>query len=59
MGANPTQAQGVVLFFIAFILIAAGFASGGSIMYIAGGLVLLAVSCGLFIKCKPWEHRES
>ncbi len=58
MGANPTQAQGILLFLIAFTLIAAGLAAGGSIMYIAGGLVLLALSCGLFMKAKPWEHRE-
>ena len=58
MGANPTQAQGVVLFFLAFVLIAAGLAAGGSIMYILIGLAVLAASCGLFMKCKPWEHRE-
>jgi hypothetical protein len=58
MGSNPTQAQGVVLFFLAFVLIAAGLASGGSLMYILIGLALLAASCGLFMKCKPWEHRE-
>lgn len=58
MGANPTQAQGLVLFIVAFVLIAAGFASGGSILYIVIGLALLAAACGLFMKCKPWEHRE-
>jgi hypothetical protein len=58
MGANPTQAQGVALFLIAFVLIACGFAAGGSIMYILGGLALLAVACGLFMKAKPWEQRE-
>ena len=59
MGANPTQAQAVVLFFIAFILIAGGLAAGGGIISILIGLALLAASCGLFLKCKPWEHRES
>ena len=58
MGANPTQAQGLVLFLLAFILIAAGLAAGGSLMYILIGLALLAGACGLFMKCKPWEHRE-
>ena len=58
MGANPTQAQGIDLFLIAFILLAGGFAAGGSVMYILGGLALLAVSCGVFLKCKPWEQRE-
>ena len=58
MGANPTQAQGILLFLIAFVLLAAGFAAGGSIMYILGGLAVLAVACGLFMKAKPWEQRE-
>ena len=58
MGANPTQAQGLALFLLAFVLIAAGLAAGGSILYILIGLALLAASCGLFLKCKPWEHRE-
>ena len=58
MGANPTQAQGLVLFILAFVLIAAGLASGGSVMYILIGLALLAAACGLFMKCKPLEQRE-
>ena len=58
MGANPTQAQGLTLFLLAFVLIAAGLASGGSMLYILIGLALLAASCGLFMKCKPWENRE-
>jgi len=57
MGANPTQAQGLTLFLLAFVLIAAGLASGGGI-YILIGLGLLAAACGLFMKCKSWEHRE-
>jgi hypothetical protein len=58
MGANPTQAQGVVLFFVAFILIAAGFAGDISILPLVIGLVFLAVSIARFVKCKPWEHNE-
>lgn len=58
MGANPTQAQGIVLFFVAFILLASGLAAGGNLMYIIGGLALLAGSCALFMRCKPWENRE-
>lgn len=58
MGANPTQAQGVLLFFLAFVLIAAGFASGGSLVLIGAGVAVLALSCMLFLKCKPWEHKE-
>jgi len=58
MGANPTQAQAIVLFLLGFVVIAAGLASGGNIIYILIGLALLAGSCGLFMKCKPWENRE-
>jgi hypothetical protein len=58
MGANPTQAQAVLLFFLAFVLIAAGLAAGMNFLYILLGVALLAASCGLFLKCKPWEHRE-
>ena len=58
MGANPTQAQGLILFIIAFVLLAGGFATGGGMLYILGGVALLVVSSALFIKCKPWENRE-
>jgi hypothetical protein len=58
MGANPTQAQGVALFFIAFTLIAIGFAADVSMMALLLGLVILAVSIMLFVKAKPWEHQE-
>ena len=56
MGANPTQAQGTCLFFIAFVLIAAGFAADISFLYLLLGLVALAASIVLFLKCKPWEE---
>ena len=58
MGSNPTQAQALILFLIAFVLIASGLAAGGNFLYIAGGLVVLGVSAALFLKCKPWEHIE-
>jgi hypothetical protein len=58
MGANPTQAYGLILFIIAFVLLAGGFAAGGNFMYILVGLAVLAASCGLFMKCKPWEQRQ-
>ena len=59
MGANSTQGQAIVLFFLAFAFIAAGLASGGNILYILIGLALVAASCGLFMKAKPWEHRDN
>lgn len=58
MGANPTQAIGVTLFLIAFIVLAAGLAGGGILFYLVG-LVLLGASVGVFLKCKPWEDREA
>jgi hypothetical protein len=58
MGANPTQAQGVALFLLAFTLIAAGLAADINYLYVLIGLGLLAASIGLFLKCKPWEHTE-
>ncbi len=58
MGANPTQAQAVVLFLVAFTMIAAGFAANVSVIAVVVGLALLGVSIALFLKCKPWEHRE-
>jgi hypothetical protein len=58
MGANPTQAQGVCLFFIAFALIAAGFAADINYLAVIVGLLVLGGSVMLFLKCKPWEHNE-
>jgi hypothetical protein len=58
MGANPTQATGLVVFIIAFLLMAAGMYFGGSVMLVIGGLAVLGGACALFLKCKPWEHQE-
>ena len=43
MGANPTQAIGITLFLIAFVLLA-GAMAGGGILYLLGFLVLLGIS---------------
>ena len=58
MGANSTQAQGLALFLIAFIMIAGGLAENVSYLYILLGLLSLGASIALFLKCKPWEHKE-
>jgi hypothetical protein len=58
MGANPTQAQGVCLFFAGFVLISAGLAAYYNVIAIIAGVVLLGLSAMLFLKCKPWEHNE-
>jgi hypothetical protein len=57
MGANPTQAVGITLFLIAFVLLA-GALAGGGILYFLGFLVLLGISVAMFLKCKPWENQN-
>jgi hypothetical protein len=59
MGANSTQALGVTLFLIAFVIIAAAMAAGGSILLLVTGLAVLMGSAAVFMKAKPWENRES
>ncbi len=58
MGANRTQALGVAVFLLAFVIIAAGMALGGSLPLILIGLGLLAVSFGFSLRAKPWEQVE-
>jgi len=58
MGANSTQGQAIVLFFLALVFVAAGLAASGNILYIVIGLAAGGASCALFLKAKPWEHRE-
>lgn len=58
MGANPTQAQGICLFLIAFVLIAAGLAADISFLALLLGLAFLAAAIVLLLKCKPWEQVE-
>jgi hypothetical protein len=59
MGANSTQAQAVAALIVGFVFIAAGLATDINYLWVVVGLVLLGGSVGLFLKCKPWEHRES
>lgn len=58
MGANPTQAQAVALFFVAFTVIAAALAANISFLLLLLGIVLLVAAILLFVKCKPWEQIE-
>jgi apolipoprotein N-acyltransferase len=58
MGSNPTQAQAVLLFLIGATLIFAGLAEYFGVLLIGLGIVALAGSVALFLKCKPWEQRE-
>ena len=57
MGANTTQAGGVLIFLVAFVLLAAGLAGGRTVLLLVG-LLVLGVSAALFLRCKPWEHQE-
>ncbi len=58
MGANPTQARALVLFIIAFVVIAAALAADVNYLLLLLGLAGLGGSVALFLKCKPWEHIE-
>ena len=53
----PPQASAVAAFLAGFTVLCAGMASAGVIADLLG-VVLIAVSAGLFMKCKPWEHTE-
>jgi low temperature requirement protein LtrA len=55
MGANPTQAVGIMLLIIAFTVLAGAMAGGGIILAVVG-IVLLAGSIAAFLKCKPLEQ---
>jgi len=57
MGSNPTQAWGLILFLVAWVVIAAGMAGGGMIVLLLG-IVVLAASLGVLLKAKPLEHVE-
>jgi len=57
MGANPTQAIGITLFLIAFVLLA-GAMAGGGILCLVGFLVLLGISVAAFMKAKQRENQK-
>lgn len=59
MGANPTQAQGIVLFLVAFTLISIGLAQAYGVVFLILGVIALGLSCTLFLKCKPWETKDN
>jgi hypothetical protein len=58
MGSNSTQAQAIAVFLIGFVCIVGGLAADISYLWLLIGLALLGGSAALFLKCKPWEHRE-
>lgn len=58
MGANSTQAIGVMTFLLGFTLLSVGLARGGVIYYLAA-VALLGLSIMTFLKCKPLENAEN
>ena len=56
MGSNSTQGLATLVFLVAFTLLSLSFFHDGSLLFLALFVVALAVSIGLFLKCKPWEH---
>jgi hypothetical protein len=58
MGANPTQALAICVFFLASAAMTIGMATGGSLLLIVIGLGLLAASAALFRRAKSWEERQ-
>ena len=57
MGSNPTQAVGIALFLIAFVMLA-GALAGGGILLVLGFVVFLGVAIALFMKVRPLEHQK-
>ena len=58
MGANSTQGLATLVFLAAFTCLSGALFADGSLVLYLLFLVLTAVSVGLFLKAKPWEHME-
>lgn len=56
MGSHSVQAQGVVLFMIAFLLFAAGLATSARVVFFIAAIVVLALSVWRFRKSKALEE---
>jgi 4-amino-4-deoxy-L-arabinose transferase-like glycosyltransferase len=59
MGSNSKQAQGLVLFIAAFVLLARGIASGGSVIYFLAALAALVLSIFVFRSAQDREDQEA
>ena len=57
MGANVTQAVGLLLFLMAFVALAMALAGAGVLVAVLG-VALLGGSAAVFMQCKPLEHGE-
>ena len=58
LGANSTQAVGVLACLLAFTFLPIGIMTSGAIYYLLA-IALLVVSVIIFAKCKPLEHQEN
>jgi hypothetical protein len=58
MGANSTQAVGVLVYLLGFTALPLGLATGNIIYYLLS-VALVGVSVGIFVKCKPLENSEN
>ncbi len=58
MGENATQGIAVGLFLLAFTFLSAGLFTGGNILLLLVFGAALLASISLFVKAKPWEHKE-
>ena len=58
MGANSTQAVGLLIFLLAAVALAAGLALGGNFLLIVLTLVLLAAAVGILLQVKSREREE-
>lgn len=59
MGSHSVQAVALTVFLVAFTILCAGFALGGSVLLILVGVAGLAGSMMLFWRCKQLEESNS
>jgi hypothetical protein len=56
MGANSTQGLAVLLFLAAFAFLGWALFADGNLLLLLLFVIVAAVSGGLFLKAKLWEH---
>ena len=56
MGSHSAQAQAIVLFLIAFVLLAGAFAAGGSVLWVILAILVFGLSVWRFASCKGLEE---
>ena len=57
MGSNSKQALGLILFFVAWVLIAAAMAGDG-VLWLLAGVALLGTGLTILLKAKALEDLE-